>query len=676
MWGGWDDAVRDDPFPTFAEARRRCPVHHVHLPDGHDAWVVLGHESARRALGDARLSKDMVATLDRDPEVLAEGLPGPDYAHHMLAVDEPDHARLRGLVASAFRPSRVAAMRPTVEGLADRLLDALAARGPDAIVDLRAGFAHPLPFAVIGALLGVGCDHRRTLEDAFTTLLRPWPTPPPAEAVTASEVVTATLGKLVDGATPNPDGDLVEVLVDAVVRGVATRAEALSSLFQLVVAGHDTTSSLIGNGVVALLDHPDQLARLRGDPRLLPDAVEELLRFTAAVPHATFRVTSEAVELGGVTVPAGKQVLVGLGAANRDPAFVDRPEHLDITRRPGRHLAFGHGPHHCLGAALARLEADVAFGRLLSRFPELRLAVPRRELAWSHGDGLVLRGLGSLPVVLGPEAPPPAVQRAVTYRLRNGLDQRHARMAVVVQQMLVVVGDGDGASTGARDGIATATSEHADQPHAGERPRVPHGAPTAAMNTVPEARLPCRLADRTAKGNTMEIKNLGVADGLPPVDWDAIVDKLERRAAPAPDAPNARTTWLTTINDDGSPHVTAVGAVWVDGTFWFQTGSATQKFRNVARDPRCTVATSIQDADVVFEGSAVRETDPGAIAPVVDAWVDGGWPVEPDESGTGITAPFNAPAQGPPPWNVFRVAPRSALVVFGAEPGGLTRFTF
>jgi cytochrome P450 len=403
VWGAWEDAVRDDPFPTFAEARRRCPVQHVRLPDGHEAWVVLGHEAARQALGDQRLSKDMVAALDQDPEVVAEGLPGPEFAHHMLAMDAPDHGRLRGLVASAFRPSRVAAMRPAIERLADDLLDGLAAEGPGAVVDLRAGFAHALPFAVICELLGVDADHRGTLHDAFATLLRPWPTPPPPEAVAASDVVTGTLRTLVAGARPDPDGDLVAVLVDAVRRGEATEPEALSSLFQLVVAGHDTTSSLIGNAVIALLDHPDQLTAMQRERGLLPGAIEELLRFTAAVPHATFRVTTEPVELDGVTVPAGQQVLISLGAANRDPALVDDPDRLDLTRRPRRHLAFGHGPHHCLGAPLARLEAEVAFRRLLDRFPDLRLAVPRDALAWSHGDGLVLRGLAELPVVLGPD---------------------------------------------------------------------------------------------------------------------------------------------------------------------------------------------------------------------------------------------------------------------------------
>ena len=174
----------------------------------------------------------------------------------------------------------------------------------------------------------------------------------------------------------------------------------------------------------------------------------------------------------------------------------------------------------------------------------------------------------------------------------------------------------------------------------------------------------------------MEVINLGKADGLPPVDWAAVVGKLDTGSAPAPDGANSRTTWLCTINEDGSPHMTAVGALWVDGTFWFQTGTGTRKGRNVARNPRCSVAVSIRDADVVFEGDATRVTDPDAVARIAKAWADQGWPARPDESGSGITAPFNAPALGPPPWNVYRIEPRSATVVSSAEPGGLTRFRF
>jgi hypothetical protein len=173
----------------------------------------------------------------------------------------------------------------------------------------------------------------------------------------------------------------------------------------------------------------------------------------------------------------------------------------------------------------------------------------------------------------------------------------------------------------------------------------------------------------------METINLGVEDGLPTVSWDAILEKLADDTGPAPDAHNAKSKWLTTINQDGSPHVTAVGAMWLDGAFWFQTGD-THKARNVARDPRCSVALSILDADVVVEGDAVRVTDAGSVARVAKAWADGGWPVEPDASGSRITAPFNAPSQGPPPWDVYRIEPRSATVVLGVEPGGLTRFRF
>lgn len=174
----------------------------------------------------------------------------------------------------------------------------------------------------------------------------------------------------------------------------------------------------------------------------------------------------------------------------------------------------------------------------------------------------------------------------------------------------------------------------------------------------------------------MEIANLGAADGLPPVDWATIVARLDSGAAPAPDAHNSRTTWLSTINEDGSPHVTAVGALWLDDTFWFQTGAGTRKGRNVARDPRCAVALSIRDADVVVEGDATLVTDPATVARAAKAWADGGWPAEPHESGSGITAPFNAPTLGPPPWNVYRVDPRSATVALSADPGGLTRFRF
>ena len=201
-----------------------------------------------------------------------------------------------------------------------------------------------------------------------------------------------------------------------------------------------------------------------------------------------------------------------------------------------------------------------------------------------------------------------------------------------------------------------------------------------AMNSSVAGRLngdaPYSMCLSATEERAVKILNLGAADGLPAVDWADIVAKLDARSAPSPEDHNSRTTWLSTVNPDGSPHVTAVGALWVDRAFWFQTGADTRKGRNVRRDPRCSVAVSILGADVVVEGDALRVTDQQALQRIAKAWADQGWPAEPDESGSGVTAPFNAPSQGPPPWNVYRIEPRSATVVLGTAPGGLTRFTF
>ncbi len=403
-WGGWPPAIRDDPFPHFAATLSACPVQPVHLADGHDAWVILGHEAARQALNDPRISKDMLAALADDPDVVAEGLPGPAFSRHMLNVDPPDHTRLRRLVAKAFLPSRVAALEPRVQALADDLLDQLAAQGPAATVDLVRGFAHPLPFQVICELLGVPEQDRPLLHDSFRVLLQPWDDDPPPEAVQASDTIVGYLADLVAAKRRSPGDDLVSILVSASADDRLDDQEILSSLFQLFVAGHDTTTSNIGNAVVALLDHPDQLDALRADLDQMPVAVEELLRYSAPVPHATFRMTTEPLTVGTTEIPGGQQVLVCLAAANRDPAAHPDPDVLDIARPARSHLAFGHGIHFCLGAPLARLEARIALTTLLRRFPDLRLACPRDELRWTHGDGVVLRGLEVLPVILGDQS--------------------------------------------------------------------------------------------------------------------------------------------------------------------------------------------------------------------------------------------------------------------------------
>ena len=400
-WGGWEPAIRDDPFGHFAEARTECPVQKARLADGHSAWIVLGYAAARQALNDPGISKDMLAALQDNGDLVAEGLPGPEFSRHMLNVDPPDHTRLRRLVSRAFAPTRIAALEPAIRAIASNLLDELDAAGPGATVDLIEGYAHPLPFRVIGELLGIPAADRPRLHAWFQVLLTGWAGDPPPEAVKASVGIVGYLRELVATKRHSPADDLVSVLVAAEDDRLTTQ-ELLSTLFQLIVAGHDTTASLIGNGVVALLDHPGQLQALLADIGQLPSAIDELIRFTAPVPHATFRVTTEPVTVDGVEIPSHEQVLVCLGSANRDPAHFAAADVLDLARRNGSNLGFGHGIHYCLGAPLARLEARVAFEALLGRHPGLRLAVGRDALAWTHGDGLVLRGLAALPVVLGP----------------------------------------------------------------------------------------------------------------------------------------------------------------------------------------------------------------------------------------------------------------------------------
>jgi cytochrome P450 len=401
-WGTHD---QDDPFPVLAALRERGAVHRVRLADGHEAWVVARYAEAKAALADPRLSKDMGAALAGGDDIVAEGLPGPAFARHMLNVDPPDHTRLRRLVAGAFTQARVEALRPAMQATVDELLDAVAAAGPEA-VDLVEAFAFPLPFTVICELLGVPSEDRARLGRHLTILLGPTATPDAyARAKASSDVVTELLAELVAGKRRHPGDDLVSGLVAARDGDdVLDEREMLSTIFQLIVAGHETTTNLIGNGVVALLHDPAQLATLLQEPDRWPAAVEELIRFDGPAQHATFRYATEDVVLGDTTIPAGGQVLVCLAAANRDAAQIDGPDRLDVTRVGTRHLGFGHGIHHCLGAGLARMEGQMALASLFARFPHLRLAVPASDLRWGRGDGVVLRGLTELPVLVHPPA--------------------------------------------------------------------------------------------------------------------------------------------------------------------------------------------------------------------------------------------------------------------------------
>jgi cytochrome P450 len=320
----------------------------------------------------------------------------------MLNADPPDHTRLRALVQGAFTPGLVEGMRARVRVIAEQLLDGIAGRPQ---VDLIRDYALPIPTTVIAEMLGVPVEDRHRFHRWSRTILLSsssswgqW------KALPSAWAFLRYIRRLIAARRAAPRDDLVSALVRAEEAGDRLTADELVSMvFLLLVAGHETTVNLIGNGTLALLEHPAELARLRADEKLIRPAVEELLRFGSPVETATRRFAREDVPLAGATIPRGALVLAVIASANRDGRVFADPDKLDLTREPNRHLSFGLGAHYCLGAALARLEGQIAITTLLRRAPGLRLAVPPGELRWR--PGLVLRGLKALPVSLaGPGA--------------------------------------------------------------------------------------------------------------------------------------------------------------------------------------------------------------------------------------------------------------------------------
>jgi pimeloyl-[acyl-carrier protein] synthase len=307
-------------------------------------------------------------------------------------VDPPDHTRLRAIMHSAFSPRRIEGLRPAITQMATDLLDAAGEGEIDVIRDL----AYPLPALVIAALLGAPQEDRERFKawstDVAADFGMAWSRPAPkAQAQQGVVALLDYMARLVACRRGHPSDDLLQALLRASDEdGRVSEEEVVANAAFLLFAGHETTTNLIGNGLLALLRHPAQLARLRHDPTLIPSAVEELLRYDASVQFTT-RVTLEAIELHGRHVAAGSRLKLCLGAANRDPVQFPVPDHLDIARRPNRHLSFSHGIHFCLGAALARLEAGIALAALLDRYPRLDLAA---EPAWR--DNPDFRGLETL----------------------------------------------------------------------------------------------------------------------------------------------------------------------------------------------------------------------------------------------------------------------------------------
>jgi len=402
--GALDGEFLANPYPFYAGLRREAPVQPVEL-NGMETWLVTRYEDAYAALADRRLSKDprrAEEALRRAGIIVGDDGRSVGFGPNMLMSDPPDHTRLRRLVLEAFAPRRVEAMRPRVQEIADDLVDAVA---PSGRADLVEDYAFPLPMTVICELLGVPVGDRDDFRTWAAALLKS-PGAPEARAVkvTGLRALQDYFAELVVRRRPDMrvdlpgegQPDLVSALIAANDHGGRLdEGELIGMLTLLLVAGHETMVHLICNGMLALLEHPDQLELLRARPELLPGAIEEALRYDAPVQRATLRIATEDVVVGGVAVPAGSVVVVVIGSADRDPSrFVD-PDRFDIQRADNPHLSFGHGIHFCLGAPLARIEGQIAIGTLLARLPGIVLDEGPGPLRW-HGG--FLRGPASLPV--------------------------------------------------------------------------------------------------------------------------------------------------------------------------------------------------------------------------------------------------------------------------------------
>lgn len=388
-----------EPDAVHRRMREEPPVRPVREESGFTYWLISRYAEARQALRDPGLSND--------PRRLGHGV-DPDNAYSPMANnDPPHHTRLRGLVSHGFTRRRITALAPRAEAITDGLLDAIAPAGrADVIADL----AFPLPVLVVCELLGVPTQDR----DAF----RAWAARTLSTAVgprTREErsrrlrtyftrLVAAKRAAVRPGLAPDEQPDLLSALIVAQEQSSSLDDEELIGLaVLLLVAGHETTTNLIGNGLLTLLLHPDQLRLLRDDPALLPSAVEELLRYEGSAGQSSLRVAVDDVVIGGTLIPRGSVVNIGLSLANRDPGTFRDSDALDVRRDPNPHLAFGHGIHYCLGAPLARMLAATALGALLGRFSGLELAVPPDELRWRQIS--ILCGLTALPVSFDPVRP-------------------------------------------------------------------------------------------------------------------------------------------------------------------------------------------------------------------------------------------------------------------------------
>ncbi|WP_246538599.1 cytochrome P450 family protein [Saccharopolyspora endophytica] len=384
-----------DPHAAFAEARRTCPVQEVDFEGGR-SWLVTRYDEVKAGLTDERLAKDWRSSLPAEERASAPpGLPAP-MSHMLTSLDPPEHTRLRSLVTQAFTARRIATLRPRVESLAEELLAELPQDEP---VDLVARFAIVLPMVVISELLGVPEIDREEFARLSTVLIDECPDD---ELARASAQMATYLEGLVAAKRAAPDDALLSALISASDEGDRlSDLEIVAMAMLLLMAGHETTAVFITNSVRALVDDDSARARL-ADPAKVPSLVEELLRWLSPALNASLRFATEDVEIGGVKIARGESVTLSTGAANRDPDRYPDPDVLDPDRDTGGHVAFGHGIHRCLGAALVRLEGEVALEALFRRHPNLRVVADPSELTYRRS--VHVHAPRTLPVVLTPKA--------------------------------------------------------------------------------------------------------------------------------------------------------------------------------------------------------------------------------------------------------------------------------
>lgn len=385
-----------DPFPLFENRRANQPAFATVLPDKTSIWLLTRHDDVNALLKDTRFAKNKHNALT--PEQLHKQPWVPPMfrplERNMLDLDQPDHTRLRSLVHKAFTPHLIDKMRTRVQSLADELLERVALKGE---MDLIRDYALPLPLTLITEILGVPTTDRNKFHKWSKVIVSVNQFNNNWRVLPAIWQFNRYLRRFFKIRRADPKDDLVSALIQAEEAGdKLSEDELLAMVFLLLVAGHETTVNLIGNGILALLQHPEQLEKLRRDSALIKPAVEELLRYTSPVFMSTERYAREDIAIHGVTIRRGEMALGVIGSANRDETVFENPNDLDITRNPNKHLSFGQGIHFCLGAPLARLEGQIAINTLLCRMPDLQLRDSIESLRWS--SSLILRGLESLPV--------------------------------------------------------------------------------------------------------------------------------------------------------------------------------------------------------------------------------------------------------------------------------------